>query len=298
MNVGEAADRSGLPTKTIRYYEEIGLLTPDRKPNGYRDYSGEDVHRLAFLRRARGLGFSIGECRQLMALRDRHRASQDVRAIAVSHVDDHSKIADSRRCDERWAMISVCHGGSPTSVLDDMAGRTRRRGFKAQTDHGMIWDAHRLALAMPLADGQSDRANLSAAACSALSARRGTPARTAANGRRATSSRDARRHRIVEIKTSIEDFRTDRKWPEYRLFCDRFFFATHPAVDASIFPPECGFILSDGYGAEILREAPEHRLTAPARKALTLRIARIGAARLTAAEVAGIPVPALDGEAD
>lgn len=101
---------------------------------------------------------------------------------------------------------------------------------------------------------------------------------------------------IVEIKSSVEDFRTDRKWPQYRLYCDRFFFATHPEVPAEIFPQECGFILSDGYGAEMLRDAPEHRLAAPARKALTLRIARAGAARLTAAEMAGVAIPSLDGE--
>ena len=101
---------------------------------------------------------------------------------------------------------------------------------------------------------------------------------------------------IVEIKSSVEDFRTDRKWPQYRLYCDRFFFATHPEVPAEIFPEECGFILSDGYGAEMLREAPEHRLAAAARKALTLRIARAGAARLTAAEMAGVAIPSLDGE--
>ena len=101
---------------------------------------------------------------------------------------------------------------------------------------------------------------------------------------------------IVEIKTSIEDFRVDRKWPEYRLFCDRFFFATHPEVPAGIFPEEAGFILSDGYGAEILREAPEHRLAAATRKALTLRIARVGATRLTAAEMAGVAVAPVEGE--
>ena len=95
---------------------------------------------------------------------------------------------------------------------------------------------------------------------------------------------------IIEIKSSIEDFRVDRKWPEYRLFSDRFFFATHPEVPADIFPEECGFILSDGYGAEILRDAAEHRLTAPTRKALTLRMARTGAARLMAAEMAGIVI--------
>jgi len=78
MNVGDAAERSGLPAKTIRYYEEIGLIHPARAENGYRDYSGDDIHRLAFLRRARNLGFSIDDCRQLMALyQDRSRASHD-----------------------------------------------------------------------------------------------------------------------------------------------------------------------------------------------------------------------------
>ena len=103
---------------------------------------------------------------------------------------------------------------------------------------------------------------------------------------------------IIEVKSSIEDFRVDRKWPEYRLFSDRFFFATHPEVPAGIFPNECGFILSDGYGAEILREAPEHRLAAPTRKALTLRMARTGAARLMAAEMAGIAIAPVDGESE
>ena len=63
---------------------------------------------------------------------------------------------------------------------------------------------------------------------------------------------------IIEIKTSIEDFRVDRKWPDYLQHCDRLFFATHPGVPADIFPESCGLIVSDGYGAEILREAPEN----------------------------------------
>lgn len=103
---------------------------------------------------------------------------------------------------------------------------------------------------------------------------------------------------IIEIKSSIEDFRIDRKWPEYRLHSDRFFFATHPDVPAEIFPQECGFILSDGYGAEIMRDAPEHRLSSASRKALMLRIARAGATRLTAAEIAGVSIPALDNESE
>jgi hypothetical protein len=103
---------------------------------------------------------------------------------------------------------------------------------------------------------------------------------------------------IIEIKSSVEDFRVDRKWPEYRLHCDRFFFASHPDVPGEIFPDECGFILSDGYGAEIMRDAPEHRLAAATRKALMLRVARAGAARLTAAELAGVHIPVLDGESE
>ncbi len=94
---------------------------------------------------------------------------------------------------------------------------------------------------------------------------------------------------IVEIKSSIEDFRADRKWPDYRLHCDRLFFATHPGVPVEIFPEECGLILSDGYGAEILREAPEHKLASATRRALTLRFARLSADRLTRAEWAANP---------
>ena len=101
---------------------------------------------------------------------------------------------------------------------------------------------------------------------------------------------------IIEIKSSIEDFRVDRKWPDYRMHSDRLFFASHPDVPSEIFPEECGFILSDGYGAEILREAPEHRLAAATRKAMMLRLARVGAMRLTAAEFAGIDVPLPDEE--
>ena len=154
----------------------------------------------------------------------------------------------------------------------------------------------------PLADGrQSERAMLVRRGVQRLLIEMGAvaiPELCLATGRRADLVALTRKGDIwiVEIKSSVEDFRTDRKWPEYRLYCDRFFFATHPGVPEAIFPAEAGFILSDGYGAEMLREAPEHRLPAPARKALTLRIARAGAARLTAAEMAGVAVPALDGE--
>ena len=89
---------------------------------------------------------------------------------------------------------------------------------------------------------------------------------------------------IVEIKSSIEDFRVDTKWPDYRQHCDRLFFATHPGVPLDIFPEDCGMILSDGYDAEVIRQAPEHKLAPATRKAMTLRFARAGADRLLTAE--------------
>ncbi|ORE92345.1 MmcB family DNA repair protein [Aurantimonas sp. 22II-16-19i] len=96
---------------------------------------------------------------------------------------------------------------------------------------------------------------------------------------------------IVEIKTSIQDFRVDRKWPIYRLHCDRLYFATHPGVPAEIFPEECGLILTDGYDAEVLREAPLERLAPATRKAMTLRFARLSANRLLQAEWAANSAP-------
>jgi hypothetical protein len=85
---------------------------------------------------------------------------------------------------------------------------------------------------------------------------------------------------IVEIKSSIEDFRVDQKWPDYRLSCDRLFFATHAGVPRDIFPDAAGLILADSYGAELLRPAPEHRLAAASRKAMLLRFAQAAAHRL------------------
>lgn len=85
---------------------------------------------------------------------------------------------------------------------------------------------------------------------------------------------------IVEIKSSIEDFRADNKWPDYRLSCDRLFFATHAEVPADIFPDDAGFILADRFGAEVLRDAPEHRLAGATRKAMLVRFAQTAAIRL------------------
>ena len=68
MNIGEVSQAAGLPAKTIRYYEDIGLITPLRDANGYRRFAQTHLHKLAFLARARGLGFSIEQCRTLLAL--------------------------------------------------------------------------------------------------------------------------------------------------------------------------------------------------------------------------------------
>jgi hypothetical protein len=89
---------------------------------------------------------------------------------------------------------------------------------------------------------------------------------------------------IVEIKSSIEDFRVDKKWPDYRLYCDRLLFASHPDVPQDIFPQDCGFLLSDGYGAHLIREAPEHRLSPASRKSVMLSYSRAAARRLMKAE--------------
>ncbi len=87
MNISEVGKRAGLPPKTIRFYEEIGLITPKREANGYRVFSENDLHRLAFLRRARALGFTVQECRQLLHLyEDESRASADVKSLAREHL--------------------------------------------------------------------------------------------------------------------------------------------------------------------------------------------------------------------
>lgn len=84
---------------------------------------------------------------------------------------------------------------------------------------------------------------------------------------------------IVEIKSSVADLRADAKWPEYREFCDRFFFAVPPDFPRHLLPDGTGLILADAFGAEMVREAPEHRLAGARRKAVTLRFAHAAANR-------------------
>jgi hypothetical protein len=87
---------------------------------------------------------------------------------------------------------------------------------------------------------------------------------------------------IVEIKSSVADFRADQKWQDYRMHCDRLFFATTQQVPCEIFPPDTGLIVADAFGAAIVCEAPEHRLPAATRKSITLRFAHAAALRLQA----------------
>ena len=87
---------------------------------------------------------------------------------------------------------------------------------------------------------------------------------------------------IVEVKSSIADFRADLKWPDYRVHCDRLFFATSLDVPCEIFPPDTGLIVADDFGAELKCHAPEHRVSAPTRKSMLLLFARAAALRLQA----------------
>ncbi|NQW08327.1 MAG: Cu(I)-responsive transcriptional regulator [Alphaproteobacteria bacterium] len=127
MTVGDAGSRAGLPAKTLRYYEQIGLVVPARRPNGYRAYRGIDVHKLVFLKRARSLGFSIEDCRRLLSLwEDPARSSAEVRAIAAEHLSAiDNKIAELRSLrDQLDHLVEACHGDHRPEcpILDDLAG--------------------------------------------------------------------------------------------------------------------------------------------------------------------------------
>lgn len=107
------------------------------------------------------------------------------------------------------------------------------------------------------------------------------PELTLSSGRRVDLMGLSRKGKIIiiEIKSSIADFQVDKKWHEYKDFCDQFYFATHPSVPMEIFPPTEGFILADEYGCEIIREAETLKLNPASRKALTLKFARSAALR-------------------
>lgn len=128
MNIGEASRASQLPTKTIRYYEDIKLIAPQRADNGYRTYSDSDVHRLRFLQRSRGLGFSIDECRLLLSLyEDEERASADVKRLALDKIGEiDRKLSELQSLKVTLsALARDCHGDDKPDcpIIDDLAGR-------------------------------------------------------------------------------------------------------------------------------------------------------------------------------
>lgn len=132
MNIGEASNHCGLPAKTIRYYEDIGLIAPDRNHNGYRDFSDTHLHKLSFLSRARSLGFTIEDCRTLLSLyEDTGRASSDVKVMAREHLD---KI--TIKINELEAMrgtlselVNKCHGDNRPDcpILQGLAGEVAKQ---------------------------------------------------------------------------------------------------------------------------------------------------------------------------
>jgi len=133
MNIGAVAKASGVPAKTIRYYEGIGLIPPAKRSiNGYRDYARSDVEMLRFIHRARGLGFSLPDVERLVGLwQDRSRASADVKALATRHIEEiEQRLRDLEAI--RRTLVDLtqrCHGDERPDcpILDDLAGSVATR---------------------------------------------------------------------------------------------------------------------------------------------------------------------------
>ena len=127
MNIGEVAEKSGVPAKTIRYYEDVGLIPPARRTeSGYRDYDDRDLATLRFVQRARSLGFSVKDVGALLALwHDNARASAEVKSLAANHVAeiDH-KLSELRSMRRTLVdLMERCHGDDRPDcpILDDLA---------------------------------------------------------------------------------------------------------------------------------------------------------------------------------
>ncbi|MFK8078870.1 MAG: Cu(I)-responsive transcriptional regulator [Granulosicoccus sp.] len=128
MNIGQAAKLCSLPVKTVRYYDDIGLVSPGRASSGYREYSSTDVHRLQFVARSRGLGFSLDDCRHLLSLYDdRNRASADVKQVVQEKLHDiDQKIIELQELRKTLSQLSDhCRGDSRPEcpILADLAGK-------------------------------------------------------------------------------------------------------------------------------------------------------------------------------
>ena len=130
MNIGAAAKASGLPVKTVRYYADIGLVTPDgRTDTGYRTYSQTELNKLIFARRARAFGFTIDETRELLSLyEDRNRSSSDVKRIAQGRLEDiEARMRELQALrDELSHLVHACHGDDRPDcpIISGFAGQT------------------------------------------------------------------------------------------------------------------------------------------------------------------------------
>jgi Cu(I)-responsive transcriptional regulator len=128
LNIGEAASRSGVSAKMIRHYESQGLIKNARRTDaGYRLYDAADVHTLQFVRRARGLGFSMKEVAHLLGLwQNRRRSSGDVRRVAQRHISDLEQKIDELQSMKRTleGLVQRCHGDQRPDcpILEDLAG--------------------------------------------------------------------------------------------------------------------------------------------------------------------------------
>ena len=139
MNIGQAAEASGVSAKMIRYYESIGLVPKaGRTEAGYRVYGETEVHTLRFIKRARDLGLPIERIRLLVGLwRDKDRSSADVKRIATEHVAElRTKIAElTGMCEALEHLAAACHGDHRPEcpILHDLEGRGAARRPKAAT---------------------------------------------------------------------------------------------------------------------------------------------------------------------
>ena len=151
MNIGNAAEASGVSSKMIRYYEETGLIPNSRRSeSGYRKYQATDVHTLRFIKRARDLGFSMDRIKELLRLwQDRSRTSREVKAIALQHITtleaDIKKLTSLR--DVVGHLAGLCHGDDhpecpildglsfdDASPLEETTGSVNRNGRNLQRE--------------------------------------------------------------------------------------------------------------------------------------------------------------------
>ncbi|WP_332778357.1 Cu(I)-responsive transcriptional regulator [Polaromonas sp.] len=128
VNIGTAAERSGVSAKMVRHYESLGLLPAvGRTDSGYRQYTDADVHNLRFIKRSRDLGFSMAEIAELLSLwNNRRRASASVKRIAQKHADELAQRIEAMQAMQRTLahLIHCCQGNDRPDcpILDDLAG--------------------------------------------------------------------------------------------------------------------------------------------------------------------------------